>query len=150
MGIKAQVLIEMDSQQFKTSIAFIIGAFDRFNQFSVYLLTNFITVKGTVSQDFLLLAFLMYQFPPATEFYIWTVSNFSKIRGDNRKSRCTTGINDTGGKFATGVCTLVSTALKKNYLSVRGGKGSRVTFPPCPVKMRKLYHPPPRGAQYTV
>jgi hypothetical protein len=29
--------------------------------------------------------------------------NFSKIRGDIRKSRCTTGINDTGGKFATGV-----------------------------------------------
>jgi hypothetical protein len=28
-----------------------------------------------------------------------------KIRGDNRKSRCTTGINDTGGKFATGVST---------------------------------------------
>jgi hypothetical protein len=24
---------------------------------------------------------------------------FSKIRGDIRKSRCTTGINDTGGKF---------------------------------------------------
>jgi hypothetical protein len=23
---------------------------------------------------------------------------FSKIRGDIRKSRCTTGINDTGGK----------------------------------------------------
>ena len=31
------------------------------------------------------------------------VSNFSKIRGDIRKSRCTTGINDTSGKFATGV-----------------------------------------------
>jgi hypothetical protein len=45
MGIKAQVLIEMDSQQFKTFIAFIIDAFDRLNQFSVYLLTNFITVK---------------------------------------------------------------------------------------------------------
>ena len=28
---------------------------------------------------------------------------FSKIRGDIRKSRCTTGINDTGGKFVTGV-----------------------------------------------
>ncbi len=28
---------------------------------------------------------------------------FSKIRGDIRESRCTTGINDTGGKFATGV-----------------------------------------------
>jgi hypothetical protein len=26
-----------------------------------------------------------------------------KIRGDIRKSRCTTGVNDTGGKFATGV-----------------------------------------------
>jgi hypothetical protein len=26
-----------------------------------------------------------------------------KIRGDIRKSRCTTGINDTGGKFVTGV-----------------------------------------------
>jgi hypothetical protein len=28
---------------------------------------------------------------------------FSKIRGDIRKSRCTTGVNDTGGKFTTGV-----------------------------------------------
>ncbi len=28
---------------------------------------------------------------------------FLKIRGDIRKSRCTTGVNDTGGKFATGV-----------------------------------------------
>jgi hypothetical protein len=28
---------------------------------------------------------------------------FSKIRGDIRKSTCTTGVNDTGGKFATGV-----------------------------------------------
>jgi hypothetical protein len=28
---------------------------------------------------------------------------FSKIPGDIRKSRCTTGSNDTGGKFANGV-----------------------------------------------
>jgi hypothetical protein len=28
---------------------------------------------------------------------------FLKICGDILKSRCTTGINDTGGKFATGV-----------------------------------------------
>jgi hypothetical protein len=28
---------------------------------------------------------------------------FSKIRGDIRNSRCTTGINDTGGKFAFSV-----------------------------------------------
>jgi hypothetical protein len=28
---------------------------------------------------------------------------FFKIRGDIRKTKCTTGINDPGGKFATGV-----------------------------------------------
>jgi hypothetical protein len=28
---------------------------------------------------------------------------FSKIRGDIRESRCTTGINDTGGKIAAGI-----------------------------------------------
>jgi hypothetical protein len=28
---------------------------------------------------------------------------FWKIHGDIRNSRCTTGINDTGGKFANGV-----------------------------------------------
>ncbi len=28
---------------------------------------------------------------------------FSKIRGDIRKSRCTTGIDDAGGKLATGI-----------------------------------------------
>jgi hypothetical protein len=27
----------------------------------------------------------------------------SKIRGDIRESRCTTGSNDTSGKFATGI-----------------------------------------------
>jgi hypothetical protein len=56
----------------------------------------------------------MNQFPPSPEYPIRTVSNFSKIQGDIRKSRCTTGtnntsskfvtgVNDTGGKFATGV-----------------------------------------------
>ncbi len=29
--------------------------------------------------------------------------SFSTIRGDIRKSSCTTGINDNGGKFATGI-----------------------------------------------
>jgi hypothetical protein len=28
---------------------------------------------------------------------------FSKIHGDIRKSMCTTGINDTGGKFASDI-----------------------------------------------
>jgi hypothetical protein len=31
---------------------------------------------------------------------------FSKIRGDIRKSRCTTSINNTGGKFATGTVSM--------------------------------------------
>ncbi len=46
----------------------------------------------------------MDQFPPASEYSIKTVPKFfSKIHGYIHKSRCTTSINDTGGKFATGV-----------------------------------------------
>ncbi len=54
--------------------------------------------KGTVSRDFLLQVFFINQFPPAPEYPIWTVSNFSKIRGDIRRSRLTTGVADTGGQ----------------------------------------------------
>jgi hypothetical protein len=37
-------------------------------------------IKGTVSRDFLLLVFFMYQFPPAPEYTINTVSNcFEKL-----------------------------------------------------------------------
>jgi hypothetical protein len=46
-------------------------------------------LKGTVSRDFLLLVFFMNQFPPSP--------------GEIRKLRCTTSMNDTGGKFAPGV-----------------------------------------------
>jgi hypothetical protein len=59
-------------------------------------------LKGTVSRDFLLLVFLMNQLPPSPRV-LGPFRIFSKICGDNRNSRCTTGINDTGGKFATGV-----------------------------------------------
>jgi hypothetical protein len=46
----------------------------------------------------------MNQFPPSPRSIpLGTFRIFSKIRGDIRKSRCTTGINDTGGKFATAV-----------------------------------------------
>jgi hypothetical protein len=41
---------------------------------------------------------------PSPKPLIITVGSFrivSKIRGDIRKSRCTTGVNDTGGKIAT-------------------------------------------------
>jgi hypothetical protein len=34
---------------------------------------------------------------------------FSKIRGDICKSRCTTGINDTGGQFSTNTASVVDT-----------------------------------------
>jgi hypothetical protein len=46
----------------------------------------------------------MNQFPPHPRvFHLDRFEFFSKIRGDIREVRCTTGINDTGGKFATGV-----------------------------------------------
>jgi hypothetical protein len=49
-----------------------------------------------VSQDFLLLVFFHESVSPQPQ-------SIPKICGDIRKSRCTTSINDTGGKFATGV-----------------------------------------------
>jgi hypothetical protein len=57
-----------------------------------------------VSRDFLLQVF--FHESPSPQPLIITLGSFqifSKIRGDIRKSRCTTGVNDTGGKFATGV-----------------------------------------------
>jgi hypothetical protein len=57
-----------------------------------------------VSRDFLLLVFFMNQFPPSPRvFHLDRFDFFAKIRGDIRESRCTTGINNTGGKFAPGV-----------------------------------------------
>ena len=58
------------------------------------------TVKGTVSQDFLLQVFYMNHLPQSFENNNRVISN---LFADIRKSSCTTGINDTGGKFATGV-----------------------------------------------
>jgi hypothetical protein len=57
----------------------------------------------------------MNQFPPSQSIPLRLFQIFSKIHGDIRKARCTAGINNTGGKFATGVndagdkLTLVST-----------------------------------------
>jgi hypothetical protein len=46
----------------------------------------------------------MNRFPPNPRVFRLDRFEFlTKIRGDIRESRCTTGINDTGGKFATGV-----------------------------------------------
>jgi hypothetical protein len=43
--------------------------------------------------------------PHAPERTLGSFRIFSKIRKDIRMSRCTTGINDTGGKFVAGVST---------------------------------------------
>ncbi len=73
-------------------------------EIGLWLMIQSTTFKGTVSRDFLLLVFLMNQFPPQPRsIALGPFRIFSKIRGDNCKSRCTTGINDTGGKFATGI-----------------------------------------------
>jgi hypothetical protein len=46
----------------------------------------------------------MNHLPPNPSNNIRAISNFFlKIHGDIRESRCTAGINDTGGKFAAGV-----------------------------------------------
>jgi hypothetical protein len=42
------------------------------------ILRRRISVKGTVTRDFLLLVFFMVSFPPAPEYSIQTVSNFFK------------------------------------------------------------------------
>jgi hypothetical protein len=58
--------------------------------------------KVTVARDFLLLVFFHQSVSPQPQSIpLGPFQIFSKIRGDIRKSRCTTGINDTGGKFAT-------------------------------------------------
>jgi hypothetical protein len=41
--------------------------------------------------------------PQTPDYTIRAISNFSKIRGDIRSSRCTTGVVYTGGKFAASV-----------------------------------------------
>jgi hypothetical protein len=55
-----------------------------------------------VSRDFLLQVFFLDHLPPSPWKHHYShFEFFRKFTG--RKSRCTTGINDTGGKFATGI-----------------------------------------------
>ncbi len=85
-----------------------------------------VAIKGTVSQDFLLLVFFMNQFFPAPEYPIRIFSNFLEnfwrylqVKVHHRclatgisdlplisttpATNFATGVNDTGCKFATGV-----------------------------------------------
>jgi hypothetical protein len=57
-------------------------------------------IKGTESRDFLLMVFFHESVSPQPQrIPLRPFRIFSKIRN----SRCTNGINDTGGKFATDV-----------------------------------------------
>ncbi len=56
--------------------------------------------KGTVSRNLRLLVFLMNQFSPSPWLYHYgRFDFFFLIRGDIHSSRCTTSVNDTGGKW---------------------------------------------------
>jgi hypothetical protein len=57
-----------------------------------------------MSRDFFLLVFFHESgFPQLQNIPLGPFRIFLKICGDIRKTRSTTGINDTGGKFAPGV-----------------------------------------------
>ncbi len=56
-------------------------------------------VKGAVSQDFFFGIFHESVSPKPLIISIGPFLIFSKIHGDIRSSRCTTGVVDTGGKW---------------------------------------------------
>jgi hypothetical protein len=94
--------------------------------------------KGTVSRDFSLLFFLRIILPQASENNTSVISIFSKIRGDIRKSRCTTApaavhlplvplmCVDTSGKFATGV---IDTSTSGKFAAGVNETGSKLKIP---------------------
>ncbi len=91
-----------------------------------------------MSRDFFATGF--FHESPSSKPLIITFGSFrafSKIRGDIRKSRCTTGDNDTGGKFATGVNNTggklppVSTTPAANW--PRYQRHPRQILPPVPL-----------------
>jgi hypothetical protein len=63
--------------------------------------------KETVLQGF-----FVNQFPPSLSIPLRPFRIFSTICGDIRKSICTTGVFDTGGKFATCINNTSSTGCK--------------------------------------
>jgi hypothetical protein len=56
-------------------------------------------LKGQCHEIFCFLFFYESVSPQPQSVPLGPFRIFSKIRGDIRKSRCTTGVNDTGGKF---------------------------------------------------
>jgi hypothetical protein len=60
-------------------------------------------LKGQCHEIFCFRFFHELPSPKPLKITLGSIRIFSKIRGDILKSRCSTGVNDTGGKFATGV-----------------------------------------------
>jgi hypothetical protein len=58
-------------------------------------------LKGQCHEIFCFIFFHELSSPKPLKITLGSFRFFSKIRGDISKSRCTAGINDTGGKFAT-------------------------------------------------
>jgi hypothetical protein len=58
-----------------------------------------ISLKGQCHEIFCFWFSLWISFPQPRSIPLGPFQIFSNIRGDIRKSRCTTGINDNGGKF---------------------------------------------------
>ncbi len=87
-------------------------------------------IKGTVSEDFLLQVFFSWiTFPKLLKITLGSFRIFSKIRGDIHKSRCTTGVYDTGGKLPP-----VSTTLAANLPPVSTTPAANfATSSPCVV-----------------
>jgi hypothetical protein len=91
-----------------------------------------------MSQDFLLQVFFMNHLPQVPENNTRVISNFSKIGGDIRKSKCTTSINDTvanlklvltilAANFATGIAAVIDTGGKlATRVNDTGGKSPPV------------------------
>jgi hypothetical protein len=69
----------------------------------------------------------MNHLPQAWKIKLGSFLIFSKICRDIRKSRCTTGINDTGGNFATSFAGVVDTggkfATSVNYTGSKFANG---------------------------
>ncbi len=62
-----------------------------------------VPLKGQCHEIFCFIFFHKSPSPKPLKITLGSFKIFSKICGVIRKSSCTTGVNDTGGKFATGV-----------------------------------------------
>jgi hypothetical protein len=98
------------------------------------------SLKRHCNKIFCFRFFSWITFPQAPHNNISIISNFFEIGGDICKSRCTTGVNDTGGKFAAGVndaggkLPLVSKTPVAN-----NGKNIRLQTPESELEGKKLY-----------